>query len=302
MKPALFVALPGNDLMTKRLASLCGGENDLVETRQFPDGETYLRFHADPAGRDVVLISTLLHPNEAFLPLAFAAGTARELGARRVGLVAPYLSYMRQDRRFNPGEGTTSRHFAALISQVCDWLITVDPHLHRYRDLSDIYSISARALHAGPVIAEWIKRGIGNPYIIGPDQESAQWVSEIAKDCGAPFAVLRKQRLGDRDVRIAPDGLDSIGGATPVLVDDIISSGETMLEAIQVVKTFAKVAPVAIGVHGIFASDSAARIEATGSALVTTNSIPHSSNKIDISALLGAAIGERLREPSAPTR
>lgn len=76
MKPALFVALPGNDLMTKRLASLCGGENGLVETRQFPDGETYLRFHADPAGRDIVLISTLLHPNEAFLPLAFAAGTA----------------------------------------------------------------------------------------------------------------------------------------------------------------------------------------------------------------------------------
>jgi ribose-phosphate pyrophosphokinase len=296
---ALFVALPGNDLMADKLATLCGGERGGIETRQFPDGETYLRFRVDPTGRDVVLVSTLVHPNEAFLPLAFAAGTARELGARQIGLVAPYLGYMRQDQCFQPGEGVTSRHFAALLSQICDWLITVDPHLHRYRNLGDIYPIPASALHAGSVIADWIRHNIGTPFIIGPDEESVQWVSEIARDCGAPFAVLHKRRLGDRDVRIAPDGLNNIREATPVLVDDIISSGETMLEAIRLVKSLTTSVPIAIGVHGIFADGSDARIEAAGVTLVTTNSIPHASNRIDVANLLALAISKQLRRYSA---
>ena len=88
--------------------------------------------------------------------LLFAADAARQLGARKVGLVAPYLCYMRQDRSFKPGEAVTSRSFAALLSRACDWLVTVDPHLHRYKSLSEIYAIPARALHAGPAIADWI--------------------------------------------------------------------------------------------------------------------------------------------------
>ncbi|WP_164119514.1 ribose-phosphate pyrophosphokinase-like domain-containing protein, partial [Stenotrophomonas maltophilia] len=83
----------------------------------------------------------LAQPNEKILPLIFAAATARELGAARVGLVAPYLAYMRQDRRFNPGEAVTSRQMAHLVSGAFDWMVTVDPHLHRYSDLSEIYSI-----------------------------------------------------------------------------------------------------------------------------------------------------------------
>ena len=66
------------------------------------------------------------------LPLIFAAATARELAAAKIGLVAPYLAYMRQDRRFNPGEAVTSRQVAGLLSSAFDWLVTVDPHLHRY--------------------------------------------------------------------------------------------------------------------------------------------------------------------------
>lgn len=290
MTAPLFIALPGNALMAEKLATLCGGGLGAIETRDFPDGETYLRFRSDVAGRSIVLVCTLARPNEKILPLIFAAETARELGARKVGLVAPYLCYMRQDRRFQTGEAVTSRPFATLISRACDWLVTIDPHLHRYKALSEIYAIPARALHAGAAIADWIKNNIENPFLIGPDEESEQWVSEVARDCGANYAVLHKQRLGDRDVRIAPDHLDRLGSAKPVLIDDIISSGETMLEAVRVVKPYTRRSPIAIGVHGLFADGSDKAIEAEGATLVTSNTVPHASNRIDIAGLLAPAI------------
>src|SRR3546814_1718571 len=78
-------------------------------------------------------LSSLDHPYAKVLPLLFAADTARDLGARRIVLVAPYLAYMRQDIRFHAGEAVTSRTFAAILSRHLDWLVTVDPHLHRDR-------------------------------------------------------------------------------------------------------------------------------------------------------------------------
>lgn len=278
--------------MAEKLADLCGGELGTIETRAFPDGETYLRFRGDLTGRSIVLVCTLAHPNEKILPLIFAAETARELGASKVGLAAPYLCYMRQDRQFQTGEAVTSRHFATLVSRACDWLVTVDPHLHRYKALSEIYSVPAHALHAGAAVATWIKNNIEHPFLIGPDEESVQWVSEVARDCGAEYAVLTKQRLGDRDVRIAPNHLDRIGAAKPVLIDDIISSGETMLEAVRVVKPYSRRAMVAIGVHGLFADGSDKAIEKEGATLVTTDTVPHASNRIEIAGLLAPAILE----------
>ena len=159
-----------------------------------------MRFADGLDGQSVVIACTLDRPDAKIAGLLFAADAARELGAKRVGLAAPYLCYMRQDRRFQPGEAVTSRSFAALISRHFDWLVTVDPHLHRYRALNEIYSIPALALHAGPVIADWIMQNVTKPYLIGPDRESSQWIEAVAGACGAPWAVLTKTRTGDRSV------------------------------------------------------------------------------------------------------
>ena len=129
MTAPLFFALPGNEAMTCSLADRLGAEQGDVELRAFPDGETYLRFAADVAGRSIAITCTLDRPNDKMLPLIFAAATARELGAAQIGLVAPYLAYMRQDRRFKPGEAVTSKQTAQLLSNAFDWLVTVDPHL-----------------------------------------------------------------------------------------------------------------------------------------------------------------------------
>lgn len=292
MTAPLILSMPGNENLARALADLVAGEVGPLETHRFPDGETYLRLPQTVKDRSVALVSSLANPDSKFLALFFAARTARELGARQIGLVAPYLCYMRQDRRFNPGEAVTSRHFASLVSGAFDWLVTIDPHLHRYKALEDIYTIPAQALHAGPLLGGWIKQHVAQPYLIGPDEESLQWVSEVAQICGAPFSVLHKERLGDREVRIAPGALKPLGPATPVLVDDVISSGRTMQEAIRIASAFSNRRPVVAAIHGIFAEKADEWLEREGARLVTTNTILHASNQIDVAPLLAPSISK----------
>src|SRR5690606_3260659 len=106
------------------------------------------------------------------LSLMFTAQTLKELGAKKIILISPYLPYMRQDKRFEPGEAITSQLFAKFLSNCVDYLITIDPHLHRIHHLSKIYSVPVLTLHATKEIARWIKENIKFPFLIGPDSES----------------------------------------------------------------------------------------------------------------------------------
>lgn len=295
MTVPLLIALPGNERLATDLATALDYELGQIETRQFPDGETYLRFIANPTARSVAIACTLDHPDDKFLRLVFAAATARELGASKVGLISPYLAYMRQDRRFNPGEAVTSRQVAKLLSNAFDWLVTVDPHLHRYGSLAEIYTIPTRVVHAAPLISNWIKSNVANPLIIGPDSESEQWVSEVAKDAAAPYTVLNKIRRGDRDVEITVKNLDLLTGRTPILVDDIISSGRTMLEAVRLIGKRRQAKPVCVAVHGLFADRSDGLLAEAGARVVTCNSVPHRTNDIDLAPILAGAVDEKTR-------
>lgn len=286
----LYIPMPDNEPMAARLAELGDGQVGALETHTFPDGETSLRFASDVTGKDIALVCSLAWPNEKFLPLAFAAAAARDLGARSVGLVAPYLCYMRQDRRFHPGEAVTSRTFAELISSRFDWLVTVDPHLHRTKSLDDIYTIRTRAMHAGPALAGWIKDNVAKPFLIGPDEESRQWVEAVAASCGAPFAILRKERMGDRAVCTTPPQLTLADNVTPIVLDDIISSGNTMVETLRLLPSLTSQTPIAMAVHGIFAEGARTAILTTGARLVTTNSVPAAGGAIDLSALIAEGL------------
>lgn len=291
MTTPLLFPMPGNEGLGRILADALGGDLGRIDIRHFPDGESYLRFVDDPKGRPLALLCTLDRPDQKILPLLFAAATARELGAAGVGLIAPYLAYMRQDRRFKPGEAVTSREVARLLCGAFDWLVTVDPHLHRYASLSEIYTIPVRVVHAAPQISAWIKAHVPEPLIIGPDAESEQWVAAVAKAAAAPFSVLEKQRRGDRTVEITLKDLSTWRGRTPVLVDDIISSGRTMIEAVRLLEQgWAK--PVCIAVHGLFADGSDRTLAGAGATIVTANSVTHETNRIDVSALLAGAARE----------
>lgn len=287
----LLIAMPGNESLTERLGQALSWEIGALLVRRFPDGEANLRFLRSVARRDIVLVCTLDRPDEKFLALYLAASIARELGAVRVGLVVPYLPYMRQDARFHDGEGITSAHFARLVSGFCDWLVTVDPHLHRHHDLSEIYRIPTRVVHASPAISRWITRNLQRPVVIGPDEESEQWVAEVAKAAGCPYTVLQKIRHGDRDVEVSVPQPELLRGMTPVLVDDIVSTARTMIAATAHLHAAGLAAPVCIGVHALFAGDAYAALQAAGIArIVSCNTVPHPTNAIDLSDGVAASM------------
>ncbi|MEX2297561.1 MAG: ribose-phosphate pyrophosphokinase [Dongiaceae bacterium] len=286
----LILPLPGNETFARDLAEAGGWELGQIETRRFPDGETYVRILSDVAARPVDLVCTLARPDDGFLRLLFAADAARSLGASAVTLVAPYLAYMRQDRRFLPGEAVTSRTFARLLSSTFDRLVTVDPHLHRYPALSPLYTIPATTLHAAPLLADWIATAVETPLVIGPDEESGQWVSAIAMHIGAPYAVLRKIRRGDRHVDIELPDFSEWRGRQPVLVDDIASSGHTLVEAARQLLLQGLAQPICAVIHGVFAEGAYERLLAVAQRIVSSDSVPHPSNGIRLAPLIASAL------------
>lgn len=290
MKTVVF-PLAGNEGLAHTIARGIGAEIGALRVRRFPDGESYVRYESPVEGRRMILVCTLDRPDNKFLPLVFAAAAARDLGAVEVGLVAPYLAYMRQDRQFKPGEAVTSTHFARALGRWVDWLVTVDPHLHRRSSLSEIYPVPTATLHAAPAISGWIREAVTNPVLIGPDGESEQWVGAVAKDAGAPYVVLEKTRRGDRDVVVSVPDVEQWRESTPVLVDDIISTARTMIETVEHLKAAALAPPICIGVHAVFADHAYPDLQTAGARrIVTCNTIPHASNAINISALLVAGI------------
>lgn len=297
----LLFALPNNEGMCRSLElalndsrSTAGdpcAEQGLMTLRPFPDGETYVRVDTPVRGRDVALVCTLDRPDDKVLPLLFLAATARDLGASTIGLIAPYLAYMRQDRRFMDGEGVTSGYFASLVSRSFDWLVTVDPHLHRRTSLGEIYSISSNVVHAAPRVAEWIKSHVRQPLLVGPDSESAQWVAAVAEAADAPSIVLEKVRRGDRDVSVTVPNVERWRDHTPVLVDDIVSTAKTMIATVRHLQLAGLAAPVCVGVHAVFAPGAYDELRAAGAGrVITCNTIPHTSNGVDLSADLAVAV------------
>lgn len=257
-----------------------------LNTRSFPDGESYIRIETPVKGCHCIILADLSQADAKFLPFVFLAATLRELGASSVGLLAPYLSYMRQDRRFIDGEAVTSRIFAKQISNHVDWLVTVDPHLHRYHSLDEIYSIPNTVVQGAPALAKWLVNQ-KKVFLVGPDAESEQWVSQIAERSGHPFVIGEKQRFGDTDVVVSLPSLLEFQGYTAIIIDDVISSGQTILKCIEALNEQGICDIKCAAVHGIFANNSDLALIKKGlTELITTNTIAHASNKIDIAGLL----------------
>jgi ribose-phosphate pyrophosphokinase len=289
MKP-LVLSMPGYEQPAARLSEALGAERGELAVRSFPDGESHVRLVTPVRGREVIVVCGLERPDPKVVPLLFALETARELGAARTGLVAPYLCYMRQDRAFQEGEAVAARLFAKVLSRSLDWLVTVDPHLHRIHDLAEIYTVPASVVHAAPAVAAWIQQHVQRPLLVGPDVESEQWVSDVAARAGAPWISLRKTRRGDRDVEVSVPDVERWKDHVPVLIDDIVSTGRTLLETLGHLGRAGMRAPVCVVVHGLFVEGADQALVQAGAAVVTCNSVAHPTNRIDLVPALAQAV------------
>lgn len=277
-----------------RLAGASGLQAACIERHRFPDGESRLRLPVAggrPLPPHVVLFRGLEHPNEKLVELMLAARTARELGATQLTLVAPYLAYMRQDMAFRPGEAVSQRIVGGFLASLFDALVTVDPHLHRVATLVEAVPLAhAVALSAAPLLADVIARHCERPMLIGPDEESEQWVRVAAERHGFEHAVCRKLRHGDHEVAIDLPPV-AVRDRAVVLLDDVASSGRTLARAAALLCE-AGAASVDVAVtHALFADDALPTILAAGVGRVwSTDCIPHPTNAVNVAPLLAAAL------------
>ena len=296
----LLVALPGQETLGRDIARQLGLDFELLDVHQFPDGESLVTLPGELSGADVAFLATLNDPDRLALPLRFASATARELGALRVGLIAPYLAYMRQDRRFEAGQAVSAPLFADFLSESFDWLVTADPHLHRISDLKDLFSIPTRKMSTAGTIARWITDHITDAFLVGPDEESRQWVEEVARLANCPWETLTKTRKGDLHVEVSLPETRPPELGTPVILDDIASSGRTLIRTIERLCDRGARPPVCIVIHAVFAGDACAEILAAGaSRIVSTDSIPHPTNEIGLARLLSEATLKVMRKSGA---
>lgn len=286
----MLIAFDDERAPARRLAAAAGLTVARAVVHRFPDGEVKLTLPAR-VPRRVVLLRSLHQPNEKLVELLFAARTARELGARHVTLVAPYLAYMRQDRAFAPGEAVSQRHAGWLLDALFDRVVTVDPHLHRIASLADVLpNTGAVALSAAPLIGRYLRRRAAGALLVGPDEESAQWVRSAAEAAGLDWAVAHKSRRGDRRVAVTlPDV--PIDGRAVVLVDDVISTGRTLADAARKLLAGGAARVDVAATHALFSGDAARALHAAGVGTVwTTDAVPHPSNAVRLAPLLARAI------------
>jgi ribose-phosphate pyrophosphokinase len=272
------------------IAQAAGMDLGVIARHRFPDGELKLRLPPALPAR-VVLLRTLNDPNEKLVELLLVTRTARTLGAKHLTLVAPYLAYMRQDMAFQPGEVVSQKVVGQFLAGLFDAVITVDPHLHRVATLAEAVPVAqATVLSGAPLLADLIATHLPQALLVGPDEESAQWVAQAAARHGFDHAVCHKVRNGDRDVQIALPDI-RVQGRCVVLLDDVASSGHTLAGAARLLRS-AGAASVDVAVtHALFADDAMQVIRDAGVGRVwSTDCIAHPSNAVSMAPAIAAAL------------
>lgn len=276
---------------------------------KFPDDELYIRLDCQLRNKTVVLVQSFYKDvSDCIIEVIFAAKTAHELGAKKVILVAPYFPYLRQDKRFRKGEVVSQSIVAGLIDKYFDAIYIMDPHLHRRNKLENIFKIRVKKLTANTLIANYIKKNIKNPVIIGPDEESYKWAKNVAEMVGVESRILKKKRYSSYHVEVKLNknsenqrfsghkkskGFFSeidLRNKNIIIVDDIISTGHTILETAKLLRKLGAKNIYCVCVHGIFANDALNKLKKAKIKVVSTNTIPSEVAKIDVGGMIGGGL------------
>ena len=280
--------------LASRVANELGVKVGRLEIRRFPDGEKYLRVIDDIKDHDLVVIQSIHHtPDELVFEYLLLADTLKDLGAKRLVSFFPYFAYARQDERFKPGEALSFKTVGKLIQNVgTDEIYTIDMHGHRVIKLSDVFKIPAQNLTAVPLLADYVKKTcpMQRPLVIGPDADAEQWARVAAERLGTDFDVFEKKRYGDRQVEIRPRKA-SAKDRDILVVDDIISTGGTIVEALKVlVAQGARTVNVAC-THPILAGDALQKIRQAGARnVIGTDTVPSPISHVSVAPLIAEQV------------
>lgn len=255
-----------------------------VETKKFPDGERYFRIKDEiPAQEHVIIVQSTGYPqDENMMELFFILDTLSDMNVTNITLVSPYLGYSRQERRFKEVECISAKATAKLIQTMgVKHLISINLH---EQSICDLYDIPVDNLSAMPAIAEHIRETYPEkkPIILAPDRGAENFAKEIATLLNTDHDYLEKVRLSPEKVKTKTKNI-SVNNRAVIIVDDIISTGGTIVNAINILKLQGAKSVDVICVHPVLVNDAILKINAAGSNSVQgTNTLKSEVAKISV--------------------
>jgi len=265
-----------------------------AQLEKLPDGEKYVRISADVEGEDVILVNSFAHnPDEMLIETLFLIETLRDYNAKSITGVFPYFPYSRQDRRFIKGEAFSLKIVANLLKSAgIDRMIVVDFHLHRLKDLTSFFGFEVQNLTAMHKIAEFVSKNfeMRDPVVVAPDEEAVQWAKIVAEDLGIDYVYLRKMRIDAENV-IIDSAPPEVSGRDVLIVDDIISTGGTVVQAVKALKKVNCGKVYVACTHAILAKDALKKMLECGvEGLVATDTVLSPISHVSVADIISDSL------------
>ena len=255
-----------------------------VERKRFPDGEMYVRILTDTKGAEVAVIGNT-RSDADFVELLFLLNAAREAGASHVTAVLPYFGYSRQHMVYKPGEPVSSKVMTRAIENFSDRIICVEMHdeetigfaSHPLDNLSVIETSS-----------EYF-RNMKIDLILSPDDGGYGRAKKMAEILSIPAYYINKKRIDAKTVEMHLPEID-FSGKSILIVDDIISTGGTIIKAVKLLKDNGASRISVSAVHGVFAKDSDKIIEPLVDLLAVSDTIDGDHSLISVAGDISRAL------------
>ena len=260
------------------------------EMSSFPDGENYTRIDADLKGEHVLVVQSTCYPqNDNLIELCFLIGAVKNLGAEHITAFVPYLAYARQDKQFKPGEAISIHTVCKLIEATgATNFVTVDAH---HEEIMRNFSIPAYNLTAMPLLGRYLsKLKLKDPVVLGADKGAIERARHVALEMEVEYDYLEKKRITPEKVVIRPKRLDLVNRDV-VIVDDIISTGWTIVEAAKMLKHQEARRIYTACTHPVFVGNALRRIRTAGvKKVVTTDTIERKESVVSVASLISNVI------------
>lgn len=279
----VILSFPDYYPQAEQLAEVLSLPCHKLQLHTFPDNESKVTIPFNKQ-QHVIIYCGLEDPNTKLVELMLTVRTLKDdMGCQRVSLISPYLCYMRQDKAFHPGEVVSQKIIAGFLDQLFDDLLTIDAHLHRIGSLQEIFNRTNTVhISAAQRLGEFLAAQKRDYLLLGPDEESLQWVRQVAEAGQFSYDTARKTRHGDYQVNIELPQLD-FSNHDIVLVDDVISSGGTMIEVARLLSDKGINSLHALVSHALYHEPTANKLFEAGIQTVwSSDSIPHSSNTVSL--------------------